>query len=128
VSRVAIWRRGFETLGEAARLRPDWVDPLNVKAWALATSENEKLRNGPAAVQIAEKAAALTSHKQPAILHILAAAYAEAGRFSDAVETANQAIALAERTGSADLVAQIKEALEFYKRGQPFRQKAQVHK
>jgi len=67
---------------------------LNSLAWFLATSEESKVRDGPRAVQLAEKAVAATQRKDPAILDTLAAAHAEAGQFTNAVRVQREAIAL----------------------------------
>jgi tetratricopeptide (TPR) repeat protein len=112
---------GLNHLREAARLRPDWAEPLNAQAWALATSPSGRLRDGAQAVRLAEKAAEMTGHQQPAILHTLAAAYAEAGRFDDAVATAKQALELAQKAGQGKLVLAVQDALHAYQAHQPFR-------
>jgi tetratricopeptide (TPR) repeat protein len=110
-------------LTEAARLRPDWPEPLNAAAWALATSDNEKLRNGAEAVKFAEKAADLTSRRQPLILNTLAAAYAESGRFDDALSNANAALQLAQDAGHTNQAAKIEQAIILYQSKTPLREK-----
>lgn len=70
---------------------------LNTAAWIMATSEHPEIRNGAAAMNYAEKAAAATSRKEAAILETLAAACAEAGHYDKAVTTQKQAIALIRR-------------------------------
>jgi tetratricopeptide (TPR) repeat protein len=107
---------------EASRLRPDWAEPLNAQAWTLATSSNDKVRNGAGAVALAEKAANLTSHQRPVILNTLAAAYAETGRFDDAVTTVNEAIELANRSGQTNLIPKIEHTLALYKAHTPLRE------
>jgi tetratricopeptide (TPR) repeat protein len=78
----------------AARLAPEDPDVLNGLAWLLATHTEAKLRDPAEAVRQAERAAALTAHRDGAILDTLATAYAAEGRFERAVETARQALAL----------------------------------
>ncbi len=80
---------------EALRLQPDDVDALDQLAWALATSPEASIRNGPEAVALARRAVQLGDGRDADLLATLAAAYAEAGRFSEAVETAERAISLA---------------------------------
>ena len=65
--------------------RPEWAMALNEMAWLLATSPDEAVRNGQKAVTAAEKAVALTGRKEARFLGTLDAAYAEAGRFEDAI-------------------------------------------
>jgi len=109
---------------EAARLRPDWAEPLNIQAWTLATSSDSKVRNGTEAVKLAEKAADLTSHQQPAILNTLAAAYAEAGRFDEALTTANQALDLVKRANQNNLTVKIERAIALYQSHTPLHEEA----
>jgi protein O-mannosyl-transferase len=106
---------------EAARLRPDWAEPLNAEAWALATSNDAQMRNAAEAVRLAEKAAELTAHQQPMILNTLAAAYAEAGRFDDALTTANRALELSKQSNRTSLTAKIERAIALYQSHTPFR-------
>ncbi len=73
---------------DSLRARPDDVASLNDTARLLATNPNASIRNGPQAVEFAERAAQLSDRRDPTILDTLAAAYAEAGRFPEAVETA----------------------------------------
>jgi tetratricopeptide (TPR) repeat protein len=61
-------------------------------------------RDGAQAVALAERAVRLTGGRQPAVLDALAAAYAEAGRFSEAVDIAGQALQLARSQANPRLV------------------------
>jgi TPR repeat protein len=70
------------------------VSAFNKLAWLLATSGNSEIRDGSNAVFFAEKAAAATNRKDPAVLDTLAVAYAEAGQFEKAISTQREAIAL----------------------------------
>jgi hypothetical protein len=101
-------------------LDPDSIEALNNLAWLLATSPEPALRNGPRAVQLAERACGLS--KLPSLLGTLAAAYAEAGRFSDATRAAEQACARATQAGDAGTAARNGELLEFYRAGKPYRE------
>ena len=60
----------------------------NDLAWLLATCPDNSVRNGQKAVELAQQAVQLSNGRSPEILDTLAAAYAEAGRFHEAVETA----------------------------------------
>ena len=83
---------GLRHLQEAVRLAPDSPLALNELAWLLATSPDAALRNGPEAVQLAEHGCAVTSRRNPTLLDTLAAAYAEAGRFPEAINAAQEAL------------------------------------
>lgn len=104
------------------RLKPEWFEPLNGLAWLLATDPDPKLRDGAVALECAERAARLSEHKNPFVLDTLAAAYAESGRFAEAVSTAQKAIDLATASGNGTLAAAIVGRLGSYKRGQAHRE------
>ncbi len=106
---------------EAARLAPQWADPLNNLAWALATDPQSERRNGQEAVKLASRAVELAGTNHVGVLDTLAAAYAEAGRFAEAMATARQAEAAAVAQGQADLAEQIRQRLTLYGSRQPYR-------
>ncbi len=85
----------------------------------LAISSSPQLRNGAEAVRIAESASEITSHRDPEMLDVLAAAYAENGQFEAAAETARRAHELAISAGRPYLAAQIEGRLQSYRAGRP---------
>jgi Flp pilus assembly protein TadD len=102
------------------------IDPESVLAsaklaWILATSPDPLLRDGHQAVELARKAAQGPGAPNPAVLRILAAAYAEDVRFSEAIAAAEQAMALATAKGNAALAQQLKSELALYQAHQAFR-------
>jgi tetratricopeptide (TPR) repeat protein len=90
---------------------------LNNLALILTTANKPELRNGQEAVRLAAKAVELTESKEPIMMGTLAAAYAEAGQFANAVEMANTAEALASVTGQKDVAAKIAELRSLYAAG-----------
>ena len=102
---------------KALSTRPDLPEPLNNLAWILATSPDDTLRNGTEAVQCAERACNLTSFKQTGMVSTLAAAYAEAGRFPEAVNTAETAVRLATANGETHLADINNQLLPLYRAG-----------
>ena len=106
---------------EALRLKPDFDAALNNLAMLRATCKDPAFRNGGEAVQMAEAACRLTGRRTPAFLGTLAAAYAEAGRFPDAVRTIQEALALAKTSGASDLLPIQTRMLEAFRAGRPFR-------
>jgi thiol-disulfide isomerase/thioredoxin len=105
---------------EALEIVPSYVDAQNNLAWLLSTHPDDQLRNGADAVRLAE-AAIKTAGRVPSLLDTLAAAYAEVGRFDEAVATATEAIRLAVSRGQPQLSARIKSRLPSYEAGQPWR-------
>jgi tetratricopeptide (TPR) repeat protein len=105
---------------EALRLEPDRLPPLRNIAWMLGTCPDASIRDGRAAVEAAEQANRATGGKDPELLDVLAAAYAEAGRFSDAVTAAQQGLRLAANTDDPVLEAGLKSRLALYERNKPF--------
>jgi tetratricopeptide (TPR) repeat protein len=90
-------------------------------AWILATSPDPSRRNGERAVELASSVAQGPGRGNPTVLRTLAVAYAETGRFSDAIETAQQAIAIAKATGNDGLAADLERNIAAYRLNQPIR-------
>ncbi len=105
---------------EFIRLQPDNVMGLNQVARALATSGEASLRDGRRAVELAQRAATLTDNRDPDILDTLAAAYAEAGRFPEAAQTAHKAMELAAQQDKQPLAKSIKAKLPLYQSQTPY--------
>ncbi len=101
-------------------LRPTDYVLMNQAALLMATSSDASLRNGADAVELARRAVQLVGEREPTTLATLAAAYAEAGRFPDAVQTARQALALAQQQGNRALVKSIEEKLPLYESQKPY--------
>ena len=96
-------------------------------AWLLATTPQASLRNGGKAVELARQASLLTSGENPVVLHTLAAACAEAGLFSEAVETAQHALRLAEAQSNTALVGALQSELKLYQANSPLHGPEQPH-
>ena len=90
---------------------------LNNLAWILATAGKPGLRDGKEAVLLATKAVGLTENRYALFIGTLAAAYAQAGQFQDAVNTACIAEALAVVTGQNDVYAANAKLLARYAAG-----------
>ena len=100
---------------EALRLKPDLVLALNNLAWILATHEDSNIRSGAEAVKCAERACELTGRNQAYLMGTLAAAYAEAGRFDEAVGTAEKAAQLASAAGQKEIAGSNEKLLGLYR-------------
>jgi tetratricopeptide (TPR) repeat protein len=97
---------------QALAARPDEGDALYNLASAL-TAEGAFEE----AIQLAERASRLTDRKDAAVLDVLAAAYAGAGRFDEAVATARAALALLPT--QSELAISIQRRLDLYTQGRP---------
>lgn len=108
----------------ALKLNPDLVEALNNLAWILATTETDRLRDGAEAVRLAERACQLTHYRTPIMLGTLAAAYAEAGRFPEAIEAGEKARQLALAGFDPALAETNQQLLQLYRAGRPYREPA----
>jgi Flp pilus assembly protein TadD len=123
---LALARRGEVAAAIAEHQKALEIDPGDCVACynlarILATHPTPGFRDGAAAVALAQRGVTLLPD-DPAMLSILAAAYAEAGRFPEAVRTAEKAGRLAASAGNRTLASQIHARLELYKSGKPCRQ------
>lgn len=98
---------------------------LNNLAWILATSPDGKFRNGAEAVRLSEQACKLTDYRQPVLLGTLAAAYAEAGDFTNAIAVTRSVIDQATAAGNEAMANQNRQLLRLYQAQRPFHLPAQ---
>ena len=101
-------------------LEPDDPGVLNSLAWLRATCPMDGLRDAGRAVADAMRACELTGHAVPGFVDTLAAAYAEAGRFADAVRWQEKVVDMV----PADQQAEYQARLDLYRSGQPYREPA----
>jgi protein O-mannosyl-transferase len=109
---------------KALKISPQSVSALNNLAWLLATSSNGSLRNGTRAVQFAQKADQLSLGTNAVVLRTLAAAYAEAGQFGKAIESAQAAMQLAQSQRAESLINELQQQIALYELGLPYRETA----
>src|SRR5262245_59385073 len=100
----------------ALGIEPSDVRLSNNLAWTLATNRDPTIRNGSKAVKYAEIAVKLAGGAEPTTTATLAAAYAEAGRFAEAVTTAERAHSLALSLHGERQAAQIAGLQQLYLR------------
>ena len=89
----------------------------NNLAWLLATCSDSTHRNGELAIQYAKQACELSQWSYYGALDTLAAAYAENGRFDDAVRWQKRSLGYAPEKSKAELKARLK----LYEQGKPYR-------
>ncbi len=109
---------------EALRLKPDWPGALRDLAWLLATNPKPEIRNGAEAVTLAERANKLTPKPDPRFLEALDVAYAEAGKFDDAIKTAEQVQQLATAAQQKAVADRAAQRIVLYKAGKAFHETA----
>ncbi len=135
-SAKALYNRGFArdrqgdpagALGDyvqALSVNPDYIEVYNNIAWILATSPDERLRDGERAVALAERAAA--HNPDVNFMDTLAAAYAEAGRFDEAVAMENRVISMLAASGAASDLGPHVERLSRFEDGRPYRDPVRI--
>jgi tetratricopeptide (TPR) repeat protein len=113
-------RRAVVHLHNALELKPDLTEALNNLAWILATCPDDTVRDGSEAVRCAKKACRQTAFRRAEMMSVLAAAYAEAGRFPEAINTAESATRIATAAGDRRSIAINNRLLANYRAGKPW--------
>jgi tetratricopeptide (TPR) repeat protein len=103
----------------AMKVKPRDPGLLNNLAWVLATSPDDKLRDGKRAVELAKGACEETEYKAPHILSTLAASYAEAGNWDEAQKTIAKALELKPNEEHLD---QLQKEQKTYEKKEPWRE------
>jgi tetratricopeptide (TPR) repeat protein len=111
----------LQDLEEVMQRAPNFPGAANDYAWTLATNPKDSVRNGRKAVEFAKKACYETDYKHAPTVDTLAASYAEAGEWEEAVKWQQEAVTLAEKTHPDD-VAGMRERLALFKEKKPFRE------
>jgi tetratricopeptide (TPR) repeat protein len=122
-SQLGNYELAIQNCNKAIELKPDSSDALNNLAWLLVTIGDVSIENVNRAIEYAERACKLTEYKDPALLDTLAVAYAGAGRFNDAIATAEQALKAAKADSKEKLADEIQNRLKLYQAGRSYRQK-----
>jgi spermidine synthase len=99
-----------------------FADAYNNLAWLLATHAPAQGGNAARAVALAQRACELAGNSRAGYLDTLAVAYAAAGRFREAIATAQKAIDLARATSPSKAVGEYQARLELYRSGHAYRQ------
>ena len=102
------------------QLRPDNLLASNNVAWILATIPDPAIRDPQEAIRRAEEVCVKTRRQVPITLDTLAAAYASAGRFEEAVSTAQAAIERAEAANETGQIEAMRSRLRLYEAGQAY--------
>jgi len=119
-ARAGKFREAVDQYEKGLQISPDDADTLGNLSWLLATSPDDAARDGRRALDLAQRFQRLAPAGSPRPFDILAAAYAETGRFPQAVESAGKALSL---TAADDPAAGLRRRLvDLYKSGTPYHQ------
>ena len=120
-------REGVEEWQKVLVIQPDNGNAMSNLAWVFATAPDDSLRDGAQAVKLAEQALHLSGGRLPILFRTLAAAYAENGQFSQAIETAQRGITLANSQGNPGLAAELQGSISLYQEQRPLRDPSLTH-
>lgn len=113
----------IDKLHEALQIDQDNFQTLTFTARVLASDKHSDIRNGAQALDLANKADALTNESQPIVKDVLGMALAENGQFDAAQDAVNEAINLAKATGMKhEIIAAMQERLALYQQHKPWRE------
>ncbi len=125
LGRVAMGSKNFKAavyhFESAVKANPRMFSAANNLAWILATNEDEKVRNGGRAVEVATGICEATQYKDYRFFSTLSAAYAEDGDFENAIEIAKKAIEMASAKGDDRTIASMKKRIEQFESEEPVR-------
>jgi len=111
----------IEHYRRAIEINADYYPAYDSLARVLAAHPAPGIRDGAEAVRLAETACSKTGFGNESYLHTLAVAYAEMGRFEDAVRAAERALDLAQRNDRQRLAAEIETHLALFRNEEPLR-------
>jgi protein O-mannosyl-transferase len=111
----------IEHFQQSLKINPQYVEVKNNLAWVLATCPDAALRNGPLAVELATAADRSSGGTNASVLDTLAAAYAEAGRYPEAVAAARRALDAA--AGQESAAEELRMRLHLYEKKMPYHEK-----
>ena len=112
----------LQRLRQVAANAPDSPRMLDELAWLLATYPDSNSRDGSEAVRLAQRACFLTERRIPALLDTLAAAYAEAEDFPNAINAAEEALNRARSSGDSDAARLSENILALLRENRAIRQ------
>jgi len=115
------YEKAAQDYTRAIECNPQLTRAYNQLAWTLSVCPNPKIRNGTRAVELAKKAVEL----EPSAYHYdtLAAAYAEAGQFKDAVKIQKRALLMQLTEGRTQALERYTERLRSYEAKKPWRER-----
>src|SRR5882724_187314 len=110
----------IEQYKKTLEIAPRSVPALNNLAWILATYSDPAFRDGTKALELAQEANEFSGRSNPVVLRTLAAAHANVGQFSTAVEVGQLALSLTDR--QSQLAKALRREIAGYEAGEPYRE------
>jgi tetratricopeptide (TPR) repeat protein len=114
-------REAIDQWQDVLAIQPDNGNAASNLAWVFATCPQDSIRDGTRAVELGERALRISGGKIAMIYKVLAAAYAESGRFADAAATAQRGAELATIRGNPALAAELESNVALYQSGTQLR-------
>jgi Flp pilus assembly protein TadD len=118
------YQQAVAAMRKAVAAQPQDREAVMQLAWLLSTAEDDAARNAHEAIELLAAMPDKSNDPLPE-LEVLAAAYAEAGDFQQAVPFAEQAVEIARGMNSRRIV-EFENRLHLYKNQQPFRAKPRL--
>jgi tetratricopeptide (TPR) repeat protein len=118
---MGLVREAMAHYEEALEIAPDSALALNNLAWILSASPDDKVRDGGKAVALAEQAVEYSGAKNAMFMRTLAAAYAEAGRFTEALQTAARALRITQAENNAAGIHTLQDDIALLRANSPLR-------
>lgn len=115
---LAQYERAIRDYEQAIRLDPKYANAHNNLAWLMATASDARFRDGKKAIELALKACALSLWKDAGHIDTLAAAYAEAGDFAEAVKWQEKALEFPDFVQARE--EKMRQRLQLYRQGKPY--------
>jgi tetratricopeptide (TPR) repeat protein len=111
--------KAVQFLSKAIELKPDWFAPVNILARVLVAYPESKVHDPQKAIRYAIRACELTDYKNASTLDTLSVCYASAGRFSEALNTAQKAMEIARISNQKRLIDSLNDRINIYKSKEP---------
>lgn len=115
-------REAIDQWQKTLQIEPEKIGTQLTLAWVLATSPEASLRDGHQALTLARHAQELSGNHNPMTFRVLAAAYAETGKFPEAIGIAQQGIQLASGQDQPGIAGLLRADLASYQQNLPLRE------
>ena len=121
LAQLGRFREAIATLKEGVQRHPEDAPLAYTLAWQLSTAPRPEWRDGEAALRLMRKFTEKSGNRNPFVLNALAAAYAESGRFEEAVNAAREAASRADEAGKKEMASQIRSLVQGFEKKIPYR-------